>query len=154
MKWHLAAAMLLMLAAPAARAATPLQDLRIQKADGTVQVFKVERAVTEGQRERGLMDRTALPPGQGMLFLYEAPRTQAFWMKDTYIPLDMVFFTVDGTVAYIHPNAVPHDLTPIQPVPGRADICAVLEIAGGQAAATGLKPGDRMVLTGPSACLP
>lgn len=153
MKWPLATALLMLGMAPAL-AGSQFQDLRIRKADGTSRTFQVERAVTEAQRERGLMNRKTLPEGKGMLFIYEVPRSQAFWMKDTYIPLDMVFFTMDGTIAYIHPNATPHDLTPIEPVPNRADICAVLEIAGGQAARAGLKPGDRMVLDDSSACLP
>ena len=150
---RLAFLLALLLAVPAQ--ARDYHDLQIAHADGSVERFKVEWATDEQSREYGLMNRRKIPDRQGMLFLYPEPGTHAFWMKDTLVSLDMVFFKADGTIVYIHPDAVPLDLTAIAPSPDRHDICAVLELAGGQAAAAHLKAGDRMVMDGrPSVCLP
>jgi uncharacterized membrane protein (UPF0127 family) len=145
-------AALLLLALPVQ--ARDMYPLAIQRADGTTATFSVELATTEATREYGLMNRTKLPEDTGMLFLYDRPGSHAFWMKDTLVPLDMLFFTANGQLVYIHPNARPHDLTPVLPTPDRHNICAILELPGGQAAKSALSVGDRMVLTGPSACLP
>ena len=103
--------------------------------------FNIEVVDTEAGRERGLMDRKSLAPDAGMLFDFLAPQPVAFWMKDTLIPLDMVFIARDGVVKSIHADAQPLDLTPI---PSNGPVQFVLEIAGGRAAAIGLAPGDRM----------
>lgn len=109
--------------------------------------FTVEIADTPQARAQGLMWRESLPVGEGMLFVYEQPQPAAFWMKNTLIPLDIVFIDARGVVRHIHPQARPHDLTPI---PGaRADDPSpkrlmVLEIAGGEAARLGLAPGARL----------
>jgi uncharacterized membrane protein (UPF0127 family) len=103
--------------------------------------FNIEVVDTEAGRERGLMDRKSLAPDAGMLFDFLTPQPVAFWMKDTLIPLDMVFIARDGVVKSIHADAKPLDLTPI---PSDGPVQFVLEIAGGRAAAIGLAPGDRM----------
>lgn len=91
------------------------------------------------ERARGLMFVKDMPAGAGMLFIYERPQPVSFWMRNTLIPLDMLFLDDTGTVRRIHENAVPLDETPI---PGGDDILAVLEINGGMAARLGLEEGS------------
>lgn len=103
--------------------------------------FSVDIADDDAERAQGLMFVENLPSGQGMLFVYESPRPASFWMKNTLIPLDMIFVGADGVVRNVHENAVPGDLTPI---PGGDDILAVLEIRGGLSGAIGIEPGAEM----------
>lgn len=103
--------------------------------------FSVEIADTPQSQAQGLMFRESLPAAHGMLFVYERPGAPAFWMKNTLIPLDMLFVTPEGRVQHVHPMAVPGDLTPI---PGGDGVLAVLEIRGGLAGAIGIGPGDEM----------
>ncbi|WP_245860986.1 DUF192 domain-containing protein [Rhodobacter maris] len=98
----------------------------------------MEIADDEAERARGLMGRTMLAPGTGMLFFYESPREVAFWMQDTLIPLDMIFLDEEGRIARIHAGARPLDETPI---PSGGPVRYVLELGGGQAAKLGLVPG-------------
>jgi len=130
----------LLASAPAARAdcAPDRLDLR----DGETQLrFTVEVADTEETRARGLMFRETLPRFGGMLFVYETTGPVAFWMKNTLIPLDMLFFDEAGVLTRVHPEAVPGDLTPI---PGGDAVRYVLEIGGGSAASLGIVPGAEM----------
>lgn len=101
--------------------------------------FTVEIADDPDERALGLMNRDRLADDHGMLFVYERPQTVAFWMKNTRIPLDMIFARADGTVATVHEMAVPFDETAI---PGGSDIQFVLEIGGGLARALGIGPGS------------
>jgi uncharacterized membrane protein (UPF0127 family) len=87
------------------------------------------------------MFRQSIAPDRGMLFPYEPPQQVAFWMKNTLIPLDMVFVRADGTVGRVAANTVPMSL---EPVPSIDPIIAVLEIAGGRAAELGIREGDRV----------
>ncbi|WP_282092761.1 DUF192 domain-containing protein [Epibacterium ulvae] len=103
--------------------------------------FSIELADTFEERARGLMFRESLPRGSGMLFVYEAPRNAQFWMKNTLIPLDMIFVDIHGTVQHVHENAVPGDLTAID---GGDDIYAVLEINGGLARTYGISKGSEI----------
>jgi uncharacterized membrane protein (UPF0127 family) len=103
--------------------------------------FNIETVDTEAGRDRGLMFRKSLAPDAGMLFDFFTTQPVEFWMKNTLIPLDMVFIAADGTVKNVHTNAVPQDLTPI---PSGAPVRFVLEIAGGRASEIGLEPGDRL----------
>lgn len=103
--------------------------------------FAVEIADDPAERAQGLMNRPAMPTGQGMLFVYERPQPASFWMRDTLIPLDIVFLDETGTVTRIHERAVPLDETPI---PGGDEVFAVLEINGGLASAIGLDVGTQM----------
>lgn len=120
-------------------------------AEGRAIPVTVEIADDASERAQGLMGRRTLPPGHGMLFVYETPRPASFWMKDTLIPLDMLFFDAAGRLRHVHPQATPLDLTPI---PGAApgdpdpDRLLVLELGGGEAARLGLAPG--VVLTHPA----
>jgi uncharacterized membrane protein (UPF0127 family) len=98
---------------------------------GRTHDFSVEVARTPAQQERGLMFRTALGPNEGMLFPFDPPRPASFWMRNTLIPLDMIFIRADGTIARIAAGNAPRSETPVvvdEPV------TAVLEIVGGRAA--------------------
>lgn len=90
--------------------------------------FGVEIAKTEAEQARGLMHRQSMPASAGMLFVFPEPKHAAFWMKNTLIPLDMLFIDASGRVMYIHPNARPNDETVID---GGEGIQYVLEINGG-----------------------
>ena len=103
--------------------------------------FSVDIADTEALREKGLMDRDHMPTASGMLFVYAAPEHAYFWMKNTLIPLDMVFANAAGVVTEVHSNAIPGDLTPID---GGDGVGYVLEINGGLAARMGIAPGAAM----------
>jgi hypothetical protein len=115
--------------------------LEIVSASG-VHAFTVELAASDQERERGLMFRRELPEGQGMLFDFQHDQPVAFWMHNTYIPLDMIFIRGDGRIARIAENAKPEsdDL-----IPSGTPVRAVLEVIGGTARQLGIKPGDRVV---------
>jgi len=104
--------------------------------------FEIELADTPQSRADGLMFRNELAPNAGMLFDFQEEREVSFWMRNTFIPLDMIFVAVDGTVMNIHANARPQDETAI---PSRFPVRFVLEIPGGRSAEIGLKVGDKMV---------
>ncbi len=103
--------------------------------------FRVELADTPEERARGLMFREQMPRSAGMLFVYEAPGPASFWMKNTLIPLDMIFADKDGVVTRVHSRAVPGDLTAID---GGRGVLVVLEINGGLAEAMGIVPGSEL----------
>jgi uncharacterized protein len=111
--------------------------LTIRSKNG-VHHFTVEVAASADQQERGLMFRRELAGDRGMIFPYDPPQDVAFWMKNTLIPLDILFIRADGTVVRIS-NAVPMSLDPL---PAGEPIAAVLEIRGGRAAELGIKEGD------------
>lgn len=103
--------------------------------------FRTEVVDTPETRAKGLMFREDMAPDQGMLFDFDNERPVSFWMRNTFIALDMVFVAADGTVRSIHANAVPQDPTSI---PSGAPVRFVFEIPGGRAAEIGLAPGDRL----------
>ena len=104
--------------------------------------FRVEMALTPEQRGRGLMFRRELPADAGMLFDFQEVREVSLWMKNTLIPLDMLFIASDGRIVNIAERAVPHSLAT---VPSAGPVRAVLEINGGTVARLGIRPGDRVV---------
>ncbi|MEO7027701.1 MAG: DUF192 domain-containing protein [Caulobacteraceae bacterium] len=104
-------------------------------------LFHVEIADTDAGREKGLMFRKSLAPDRGMLFDFKTPRPVAFWMKNTLIPLDMLFIDTQGRVLSIARDAKPMSETPI---PSGGEVLGVLEVAGGRAAEIGAEPGDRV----------
>ena len=105
-----------------------------------VEHVKVEIARTETERARGLMYRQTLDPGRGMIFLFEVPeRHMKFWMKNTYIPLDMIFISPDKRVIYVEENAEP--LTTTSRGPDDEESQFVLEVPGGWARAHGVERG-------------
>ncbi len=121
-----------------AQSVTPLTI----QSGGKAHNFNVELADTEEERQTGLMFRESLPKDGGMLFDFGNPQPAAIWMKNTLIPLDILFIDTDGTVLAIARNAVPHSLRQISPgVP----VKGVLEINGGAAAELGINPGDMVV---------
>lgn len=102
---------------------------------GEAHVFKVEVARSEAEQEQGLMFRTSLPADGGMLFPFAKPKLASFWMKNTLIPLDMIFVRADGSIDRIAENTIPESL---EPVVSGGEVAAVLELAGGTAATLGL----------------
>ncbi|KMW56683.1 putative exported protein [Candidatus Rhodobacter oscarellae] len=103
--------------------------------------FNVEVADTAAEHAVGLMNRSSMPARSGMIFLYEAPQRVGFWMRNTLIPLDMLFMSADGVVQKIHQNAVPLDETVIL---GGDNIQYVLEINGGMSARLGITTGTEL----------
>ncbi len=102
-------------------------------------LFRAEVAATPEERARGLMFREQLDLDAGMLFLFDPPRRVGFWMKNTLIPLDMIFIDAGGRIVAIEERTEPHSLEPRGPdLPVRA----VLEINGGLAERLGIAPGD------------
>jgi len=103
--------------------------------------FNVEVVDTDATRAQGLMYRQELADDAGMLFDFKQEQRVSFWMRNTFIPLDMIFVDAKGVVKNIHVNARPHDPTGI---PSDGPVQYVLEIPGGRSVAIGLKPGDTM----------
>lgn len=103
--------------------------------------FAVELAISEAQREQGLMFRQSMPADAGMLFLYQEDQPIAMWMKNTYIPLDMVFIAADGTVVNVGERATPQSTAIIA---SDGPVRAALELNGGIAGKLGIKPGDKV----------
>ena len=108
---------------------------------GQAHRFDVEVARTDAEQDRGLMFRTGLPANGGMIFPFEKPRIGSFWMKNTLIPLDMIFIRADGTVHRIETDTEPHSERIIA---SEGDVAGVLEMKAGSARRLGLKPGDRV----------
>ncbi len=121
------------------------QTLRTEPLDivtaGGVRHFTVEIAETDATRESGLMFRKSLAPDRGMLFDFGTPQTVTFWMKNTLIPLDLIFIGKDGHVVSIARNATPMSEALI---PSGGPILGVLEVRGGRADQIGVKPGDEV----------
>jgi uncharacterized membrane protein (UPF0127 family) len=109
------------------------------KTSTTVRKFRVEVARSEAEQARGLMFRESLPDDGGMIFPMTPPRNASFWMKNTVIPLDMIFIRADGSIARIAAQTVPYSL---EPVDSGEPVAAVLELAGGKAAALGIAEDD------------
>ena len=126
----------------AGNAAEPLRDekLTIVSGDKTHQ-FAIEVAESERQKAIGLMFRKSLSPDKGMLFPYPQPQELTMWMRNTYIPLDMVFIKADGTIHRIAENTEPFSE---EVVASKGDVTAVLELAGGITNSLGIKPGDKV----------
>lgn len=117
-------------------------SLTIRSASGEHR-FTVDVAATPEQQQRGLMFVKSLAGDGGMIFPYDPPQPVAFWMRNTLIPLDMIFIRDDGTIARIT-TAKPLDETP---VPSGEAVAAVLEIRGGRAAELGVREGDKVEWT-------
>ena len=116
----------------------------ISRPGGRSVTFQVEVADTPGKRELGLMYRRDLPNDHGMIFLFPAETEQAFWMKNTPIPLDMIFISSKRRIVGIVQRAAPFTLD-ARSVPGASQY--VLEINGGLSERYGFKPGDRVEFT-------
>ena len=114
-------------------------SLKITSADGKSHQFNIELAITPDEQAYGLMNRESMPQDAGMLFVFGQEREIAFYMKDTLIPLDMIFIKKDGKISYIYENATPLDETSIL---SNGPVYAVLEINGGVSSKLGIKVGD------------
>lgn len=143
------AALLVLLGAPASAALAQQQQQLVGFKPGVVTVvtasgshkFEVELAITPEQREQGLMYRQTLGKDAGMLFLYNSPQPIAVWMKNTFIPLDIIFIGADGTIISMHERAVPLSTTTMSS-DGLAK--AFLELNGGTVSRLGIKVGDKI----------
>jgi uncharacterized membrane protein (UPF0127 family) len=122
-------------------AAPMLETVEIVTARGRPR-FLVEIAATRAEQARGLMFRKSLAPDRGMLFIYKQPQPAAYWMKNTLVPLDILYIQPNGRILSIVRNARPHDETPL---PSGGLVLGVLELAGGRAAQLGVPPGDRVL---------
>ena len=135
----MAAAAYLVVSLPAACGAE-LQTLEIASKTG-VHVFSVELAVTDEERERGLMFRRSVPESTGMLFDFKRDQEVTMWMKNTYVSLDMIFIQSDGRIRRIAENTETESL---KIIPSGGPVRAVLEVAAGTARKLGIEPGDRI----------
>jgi uncharacterized membrane protein (UPF0127 family) len=115
------------------------EPLWIETATGRVD-YRVEIADDEGERQHGLMYRTSMPDGHGMLFIFPQAKPQAFWMRNTYMPLDIIYIGADGRIVSIIQGR-PFDDAPL---PSDGPAIGVLEIYAGKAAEKGVKVGDRV----------
>ncbi|MEE8295686.1 MAG: DUF192 domain-containing protein [Sphingomonadales bacterium] len=119
----------------------PLEALSVETAGGTYK-FQVQIAQTVEQKQIGLMFRNNMPAGEGMLFTYKYPEVAGFWMRNTYISLDILFVRGDGTIANIARNTTPLSLDMVS---SNGHIIGVLEINGGLAEKLGIEPGDKIL---------
>jgi len=147
MATRIAFLLLLLFALPLPSRAEPLdrKPLSIETADGKSFAFTVEVARTPEQQEQGLMFRKQLAPDAGMIFPSESERPVVFWMKNTLIPLDMLFVAGDLHIAHIVADAKPLSLDTI---PSGGPVIAVVEVAGGTAKRLGIHVGDRVRFAG------
>jgi uncharacterized membrane protein (UPF0127 family) len=129
------------LLAPAADAVPRRDTLKIVTASGT-HAIDIEVAESNEDKALGLMFRTSLPENAGMLFPYDTPQELTMWMRNTYIPLDMVFIRADGVVHRI--EAMTEPLSD-KLIASQGPVTAVLELRGGAAHRLGLKPGDKIL---------
>ena len=144
----LAAAALLAPAAPAVAKAPPAARASVHPQSGLAVIplrvkghhFRVEIARTMAEQQKGLMFRTAMGKDEGMLFPESSPRQVAFWMRNTILPLDIVFIGADRRILNIV-NAIPYDETPL---PSAGPAIAVLERNAGRTRALGIKVGDKV----------
>lgn len=120
------------------------------KADLTLEIAR-----TETQREQGLMDRRVVSPHTGMLFVFERDENVDFWMKDTLVPLDMIFIAADGTVRRVFSNVpVVAPTLPDEQIPREgAQAKYVIELAAGEASSDGIVAGVKLDLSGAPASL-
>lgn len=127
-------------ATPALAGEPPTEPLTITTRDGAVHRFAVELALTPEQQQRGLMFREAMAADRGMLFDFGVTRPVAMWMRNTRLPLDMLFVDAAGTVAGVAADAVPYSETVI---PSPRPVRFVLELNAGTARRLGIAAGDR-----------
>lgn len=125
---------------PAALTGATIETLEIVTQSG-VHPFSVEVVATEDERQKGLMFRKELPEGKGMLFDFKVDAPVSFWMKNTYVSLDMIFIRSDGRIASIAENTEPLSE---RLVPSGGPVLGVLEVVAGTARKLGIRPGDRV----------
>ncbi len=139
---QLALVLLFVLGAGAAMAQQVCRDDAVHlRGDWGSARFSIEIADDDAERARGLMHRESMARSAGMLFVYDRPQPLSFWMRNTLIPLDMIFIDARGEVKHIHHQAIPLDETPIF---GGDNLTTVLEINGGLARAMGITVGSEV----------
>ncbi len=136
---------LAVLAGPSAFAADKLAtfttgELTIASSNGEHK-FRIELALDRQQQEQGLMFRRTMDPDAGMLFVYDHPQEITMWMKNTILPLDMIFIKADNPVLRVAERAVPQSLAVI---PSGGPAQSILEVNAGTASRLGIKPGDKV----------
>lgn len=119
----------------------PRDTLTVQRSEGR-DLFQIWVAETEAQHQQGLMWIQQLPRDYGMLFLLPEPRPMNMWMKNTYVPLDMLFFDAKGRITHIHERATPQSEAIIS---SGGDVAGVVEILGGEARRRGMEVGDQLL---------
>ena len=117
-----------------------LSKLTIETENGPI-IYQVETAATRSEMAKGLMNRKELSANSGMLFVLNGEMQVAMWMKDTLIPLDMIFTNKEGKIIWIYENALPHSTVLIQPRINEP-LYSVIEINGGDVKKKGIKVGD------------
>ena len=128
--------------APSLHPVSRLQVIQLTvEGPGGTHRFAVEVADTPQAQSRGLMFRTELGPDEGMIFPYDGTTAQSFWMKNTPLPLDIIFIGPDGRISNIAAMTTPYSLDPVYSV---GSVLGVLELAGGRAAELGIAPGDKV----------
>lgn len=127
---------------PSKAQSLPFTPMSITTAKGTFQ-FQVEVANDNQKRAIGLMHRTELPIDKGMLFDMGKVAPASFWMRNTFIPLDMFFIGADGTIKALAENTIPHNERGVGPGP-KVPVLAVLELQGGAAKHYGIQVGDKV----------
>ncbi|WP_237214640.1 DUF192 domain-containing protein [Falsiroseomonas oryziterrae] len=120
----------------------PTERMVIVTRDGRRHDFTVEMALTPDQQTVGLMFRTEVPANEGMIFDWGSPRESSMWMRNTLVPLDMLFIAADGRIHRIAERTVPLSLTPID---SRGPVRATLELQGGIAERLDIRVGDRVL---------
>lgn len=150
------ALLLLPLALTACASASPTTDQPTVASSGLEQVpltiatvrgerrFTVEVARTSAQQAQGMMFRRSMPTNHGMIFPFSTPRIASFWMKDTYLPLDLIFIRADGTIESIGDGVPLNEI----PVGSNEEVTSVLELNGGTADRLGIRPGDQVTSAG------
>ena len=144
----LAAMMLVLPAQPVLARPAPARHASVHPQSGLAVIplsvrglhFRVELARTPAEQQKGLMFRQAMGANEGMLFPEDSPRRVAFWMRNTILPLDIVFIGTDRRILNIV-NAIPYDETPL---PSAGPVSAVLELNAGRTKALGIKVGDKV----------
>ena len=127
------------------------EALEIEMPSGKREAFFVDYALTDAQHAKGLMFVETMPENAGMLFVFPKPRRTQFWMRNTLIPLDMLFFDTNNTLVHIVHSATPHDLRPQGP--NKDNICSVLELNGGTAEKLGIAEGSKLLSNSTQQCL-
>jgi len=145
----------LLAAAPAQALMAPPEPAKdtltiARPADGKTWDIAVEIAATPAAREHGLMNRRIVPQGTGMLFVYDRPQPVNMWMRNTLVPLDMLFFDPSGRIVFIHERAIPGDETAIGP---SQPVCGALEIGGSEVERLGIRIGDVIRTKQLAACM-
>ena len=118
------------------------ETLKIKKQNGEDVPLNIELALTPMEQAKGLMFRTEMADDAGMLFVFKEEAPRSFWMKNTLIPLDIIFIKRNGEILNIRENAIPQDLTPVT---SEGNAYAVLEINAGMSKTLGLGAGDKVI---------